>query len=78
MEGSLHTELGRVVLAKHVLDLRLVVLALVGHLLGDLIAPVRDQVERLLPDLFDQVQVKVMLGDDQAEVDQVAETLADA
>ena len=63
MECSFDTELGRIVLSQHVLDFRLVVLAFIGHLLSDLAPPICEQLEGLLPDLFYEMQVEIMLTD---------------
>lgn len=75
-ERPLHSKMRGIVLPKNFLNLGLVVVAIVYDLNGDSLAPVRYQLQSLLPDLLDLSQVEFILGDDKAQVDQVAETLA--
>ena len=68
----------RVVLSQHALDLRFIVDAVVNDPSRHHFAPTGDKFQSLLPDLLYLQQVEIILGNDKAEVHQVAEAFRDA
>ena len=70
-ERPFDAEVGRVLLAQNVQNLGLVVDSIVNDRRGHQLAPCRGQLNRLLPNLLYFSQVKVILRDDEAQVDQV-------
>lgn len=66
-----------VVLPEDILDLRLVVIAIANDLDIDSLTPVWDQLQGLLADLLDLGEVEVVLGDNETEIYEIAETLRD-
>ena len=77
-ERSFDTEVGRVLLAQDVQNVRLVVNSIINDRRGHQLAPRWGQLNRLLSNLLNFRQVQVVLWDDQAQVDQVIQAFADA
>ena len=59
-ECPLHAEVGRILLAENILNLRLVIIAVVDYLDRHSLAPVRDELKCLLANLFYLGQVEVV------------------
>ena len=70
--------MGRILLAEHILNLRLVIIAIVYYLNGHSLPPIRDQLQRLLADLLDMGQVKIIARNNETEVNKVAQAFGDA
>ena len=70
--------MGRILLAEHILNLRLVVIAIVYYLNGHSLPPIGDQLQRLLANLLDMGQIEIIARNNETEVNQVAQALGDA
>lgn len=77
-KSTFDAEMHWIVLSQDLLYLRLVVISVTDDLNVDSFAPVRDQLEGLLAYLLDLSEIQIILGDDEAQVNQVTQTFRDA
>lgn len=77
-ESALHPEVHRVLLPKHVLNLRLIVAAIIDNKGCDHVAPHTQDLESELAYRFDLRKSQLVLGDDEAEVNEITQGDTDA